>query len=159
RERTMGFDIPGKKPTTEEGKRFCNSLWQWRSLATYICQVAPQLASKCQYWQSNDGDGLDAGDALWLAAFLQQQIGKSQTLAYERIQAAEIARMPNEKCELCEGTGTRKPVPHVGVGDPKQDGIQCNACDGEGFVRPDIEHYPFSIENVREFVIFLRGYG
>jgi hypothetical protein len=31
-------------------------------------------------------------------------------------------------------------------------GIRCNACAGEGHVRPSSTHYPFDVENVREFV-------
>jgi len=36
-------------------------------------------------------------------------------------------------------------------------GIRCIVCDGNGFV-PGID-YPFAVDNVRDFVAFLRGCG
>ena len=60
----MGFDIFGVNPTTEEGKYFRNTVWWWHPLAGYILDVAPkEIISKCTYWNSNDGDGLDAANA------------------------------------------------------------------------------------------------
>jgi hypothetical protein len=67
--------------------------------------------------------------------------------------------MPDEPCDICAGTGVRKPEPHCGAGDLKEGGIKCNGCKGEGYVRPWASHYPFSTENVRNFVAFLRESG
>jgi hypothetical protein len=45
-----------------------------------------------------------------------------------------------------------------GAGD-KLTGIKCNKCDGNGFVPAFSTYYPFSTDNVRNFVAFLRGCG
>ena len=59
----MGMDLSGRKPTTEQGEYFCNNVWWWHPLAIYICEVAPEIADHCEYWQTNDGDGLNAEDS------------------------------------------------------------------------------------------------
>jgi hypothetical protein len=156
--RKMGMDVCGLNPTTEEGKCFGNSCWSWRPLADYVNEIAPGIASKCRYWQSNDGDGLNAADALELAAILQAEIDSGRCERYARIRASAQEMAPNEPCDLCDGTGTRKPIPERGAGDLVS-GITCNGCAGTGWVRPWLEHYPFDVENVREFVAFLRGCG
>jgi hypothetical protein len=154
----MGMDVYGTKPSTTEGEYFRNSIWSWRPLATYICEVAPQIAVACTYWQSNDGDGLNEAGSIALADALQAEIDSGRTAAYALRYRSEQEKAPNEKCFLCEGTGTRKPVPERGAGD-QITGIRCNNCQGEGYVRPMATNYPFRTENVREFVAFLRGCG
>ena len=70
----MGMDVSGRKPTTKQGEYFRNNVWWWwHPLASYICEVAPEIADHCDYWQTNDGDGLNAEDAA-LADKLQQEI-------------------------------------------------------------------------------------
>jgi hypothetical protein len=157
-ESEMGMDVYGTNPTTEEGKYFCNNVWFWRPLADYVNQVAPGIAGKCQYWQSNDGDGLGFADALELAAILQAEIDSGRCEQHARIYTSAQEAMSNVACDICDGTGTRKPIPECGAGDLAS-GIRCNACAGEGHVRSWLAQYPFDVENVREFVAFLRGCG
>jgi hypothetical protein len=153
----MGMDVYGKNPTTEDGKYFQNNAWWWQRLADYACDIAPSIANKCKYWHTNDGDGLNAEDSNALSDILQIEIDSGRTASEARLWKSKQEMTPDEPCDLCEGTGTRKPVPDRGAGDPKTDGIKCNACKGRGFVRP--YNYPFSVENVQKFVQFLRGCG
>lgn len=155
----MGMDVYGKKPTTEEGQYFRNSVWGWRPLADYVCAVSPTITKRCKYWQSNDGDGLNAVASLALADILQKELDSGRTASFARARQSAIEMMADEPCDLCEGTGTRKPIPQRGAGDPRNGGFKCNACDGRGFVRPDLTHYPFEVENVQKFTTFLRGCG
>lgn len=154
----MGMDVYGRKPTSETGKYFRNSVWWWRPLATYACAVAPDIAAHCKCWQSNDGDGLNAKQSAQLADRLQAEIDAGRTLLYAKRYTGAQEASPDEPCWLCEGTGTQRPVPERGAGDLKT-GIKCNSCDGRGYVRPDSTHYPFSVENVQRFVAFLRDCG
>ena len=134
-------------------------IWWWRPLADYVCEIAPEIADKCQYWQYNDGDGLNGHDSLRLAELLQKEIESGRTAAYARRREAKLEMAPNEPCLLCEATGTRKPPPDGGAGDPTKDGILCNMCDGHGYTRPLATNFRFSVENVHKFVTFLRGCG
>jgi len=155
----MGMEICGKNPTTEEGKYFVNGASRWHPLADYVATVAPDIAARCKYWHTNDGDGLDAEDSLALAVSLQAEIDAGRTARYERLYRGRQEAAPKVPCWLCEGMGTRRPVPLVGAGDPKNGGIRCNACDGNGVVDDWVTFYPFSAENVRRFVAFLRDSG
>jgi hypothetical protein len=157
----MGMDVYG-----QSGAYFRNNVWWWRPLADYVNEVAPDIAGRCHAWHSNDGGGLSEADALKLAERLQIELDSGRTASYETIYRSEQEKLPNEPCEICAGTGTRKPVKVVddddwftgecGAGDPKTDGIPCNACNATGYVRAWDSHYPFSADNVREFVDFLR---
>jgi hypothetical protein len=123
----MGMDVLGKNPKAPEGKLFQANVWYWHPLAEYVCSIAPELCCKCQYWQG-------------------------RTESYAHIwESKQVAML--ELCDICEGTGTRRPIFEAGAGDPKNGGIRCNACKGEGY------HYPFSVELVQEFIAFLRASG
>jgi len=155
----MGMDVYGKSPRTKEGEYFRSSVWSWRPLAIYVCNVAPDVTAKCEHWHSNDGDGLNAADSIKLANVLQTEIDTGRTKHYEQIRKSILEQMPNEDCELCEGTGTRKAIPERGAGDPKNGGIPCNGCNSTGHRRPYETMYPFETEHVQEFVRFLNGCG
>ena len=107
----MGMDVCGKNPTSKEGECFRNNVWRWHPLADYVCEVAPEIAHKCQYWHTNDGDGLNACDSIRLADRLQAELDAGRTESYARIYQSKQAAMPKEPCIICGGTGTRRPVP------------------------------------------------
>ena len=154
----MGMDVIGRKPTSKEGEYFRNNVWWWRPLADYCMRVAPDIAARCKYWHSNDGYGLDERDSLALADLLQAEIDSGRCASYARVRESELELLPNERCQLCEGTPPRRVPPDRGAGNLLT-GMKCNACDGEGFKRPWACWYDFDVENVREFVGFLRGCG
>jgi hypothetical protein len=79
----MGMDVYGKKPSSEAGKYFRNNIWWWDPLARYILEhVPPEITGRCKHWYSNDGDGLDAADALKLAQCLREQIANGACEEY-----------------------------------------------------------------------------
>lgn len=166
----MGMDVSGKYPTTEAGKYFRNNVWWWRPLAEYCCEVAPEVAAGCDSWQTNDGDGLDEDDAQELAARLREEIASGRTASYAMDRQARLDALPREKCDLCDGTGVRRDRVGAEMGMPEKRvetegnprlGEQgwCNGCDGCRSQVPTECWYPFSVENVREFVEFLEGSG
>lgn len=150
----MGMDVYGKKPSDKTGEYFRNTVWWWHPLAEYVCTVAPDITAQCQYWQSNDGDGLDEDDARKLAVCLEAEITTGQTAAYAARYNQHLDSLPDEPCAICGGTGHRPPPPEIGPGDQP-----CNGCNSTGTVQPSETHYPFSVENVSEFAAFLRACG
>jgi hypothetical protein len=174
----MGMDVYGQNPTSEEGKHFRNNAWAWRPLADYCIEVAPDITAQCKHWHTNDGDGLDGRNSLLLADALQREIDSGRCKRWGQIRESELERMPNKPCWLCDATGTRKKPPPIpesgdldavlaciageaaerGAGDPAT-GIKCNVCNGEGYIRPSAIEYPFAVDNVQEFVTFLRRSG
>lgn len=153
----MGMDVCGKNPVAEKGEYFRNSVWWWRPLATYICEVAPVPASVCTYWQSNDGDGLNAKDSLALALILRREIASGRTAEYMAAREKKLADLPLLSCQWCEGTGTRRDA--VGIANGMVERKWCNGCDGTGTQAYPDTHYPFSVENVSEFCDFLESCG
>jgi hypothetical protein len=55
-----------------------------------------RIAEKCQYWQSDDGDGLNGRDSLRLAESLQKEIDTGRTANYTRRYMSELEAMPNQ---------------------------------------------------------------
>jgi DnaJ-class molecular chaperone len=150
----MGMDVFGESATSPVGDHFRNNVWSWFPLAKYSISVAPAITSKCKNWLSNDGDGLNAADSKKLADILQVEIDSGRAAEFAKRYQAENDVLPDEPCDLCEGTGQRQPPPQRGAGDQL-----CNGCNGKGSVRPWATHDWFSVENVQSFVAFLRECG
>ncbi len=70
----MGMDVFGNKPTAPQGEYFRRNIWYWHPLAELCLELAPDECSPCEYWHSNDGDGLDAAQSVLLAQRLQQLV-------------------------------------------------------------------------------------
>lgn len=154
----MGMDVLGKSASSETGKYFRNNCWWWRPLANYACHVAPDITAKCQYWHSNDGDGLSAKQSKALADRLQAEIDSGRCAEYAMRYQSKADSTPDETCDICHGTGRRSDWESFG---PEWLAATngCNACHGKGTRRPSSTWYYFSIENVQEFVDFLRECG
>jgi hypothetical protein len=84
----MGFDIKGRNPASSRGIEFTVNIWGWTPIAELIIKTAPEIASQCQHWFSNDGDGLDAENSRKLADTLKAEL--------------EAGRIPKEIADLVE---------------------------------------------------------
>ena len=144
----MGMDLHGLVPTSEAGRYFHNNVWYWRPLANYIASIAPSIYSES--WHFNDGAVCNASQALELASILQAAIDSGAVDTYAQAYAQRLNLLPDEQCKFCHGTGTRNDPYLVGT---------CNSCHGEGFVRPFDTNYPFSVQNVIDFAIFITSSG
>lgn len=171
----MGMDVYGKNPSDKMGEYFRNSVWSWHPLWDYCEHVASEITNKVKHAHSNDGDGLNDVESRALAAILVQELDSGRTAAYKDSYDAAIAALPDRECDLCDGTGVRKDR----VVDFSQEVVKnawhpykknqphprhgqigwCNACDGVGR-RPDFRvHYGFRVDNVAEFIGFLKHCG
>ena len=116
---------------------------------TYVCGVVPEITANCKHWYSNDFDGLNGDDSILLADVLQVEIDSGRTEEYARLWHSEHKLTLSELFLLCKGTGT---LPERGAGDPTNNGIVCNICNGDG-------HHRQWVEGVQDFVYFLRYCG
>jgi hypothetical protein len=167
----MGMDVIGRAPTNETGAYFRRNVWGWRPLAHLACTLCPKETAACEYWQSNDGDGLDGPGARALADALQDQLNQGAVAAYVAIRNAELNALPDEQCNICGGTGVRwdtddqhtKIIPqttYLGGKHPRAGQIGwCNGCDGRGFNEAWDLGYSVDENDVREFIAFLRASG
>jgi len=150
----MGMDVFGKAPTSEKGKYFRNNIWWWHPLWQYCEQRAPDLIPENNLGHSNDGWGLNRRNSLKLADRLAAALDSGETLQYAQAYKQRLDALPLEPCDICGATGHRAEPPATGPGP-----LPCNGCNGQGSVPNFSTHYPFSVENVREFVAFLRDCG
>jgi len=167
----MGMDVMGNNATSERGSYFRNNVWWWHPLAGLITQQYPDIADKCEHWHSNDGDGLNADDSYKLAQLLQTDIDSGALANYETDYRNKMASLPRTDCTICDATGIR--TDELGVREgftTKELSTEnqiltgrilgwCNGCDGAGTCESFEGNYGFSVENVQEFVEFLRECG
>lgn len=166
----MGMDVIGLRPTSKVGAYFRRNNWGWRPLAELVCKLAPAITRKCTYWQSNDGDGLDAARSKKLAQVLRKSLKNGTVAEAIAKRSAKLKALPDETCDWCHGSGVRRD--NVGQeqgqttrlieesGHPRQGQRGwCNGCDGRGSVRPSATWYDLSLESVREFADFLDACG
>ena len=77
----MGMDVCGLNPTSTEGEYFARNVWAWDQLASLCETVAPEESRPCRYWHYNEGDGLDAEEAMRLADRLEEVVANGQLAA------------------------------------------------------------------------------
>lgn len=168
----MGMDVIGKKTDSY----FRNNVWWWRPLWAYATIVCPEICGLVKHAGTNDGDGLGADDSKALAKALKESIANGECANYETEYNEWRANLPRKKCELCNGTGIRTDKIGIAQGMPSMEIRRalealdvsekeikalgrtqgwCNGCDGVGTVAHNAAHYPFSVDNVREFAEFL----
>ena len=139
--------IYGNKPKNPWSGHFEIDERGWRILATYACELAPEITSKG--WFANDVDGLNDEDSILLADILQKEIDSGRARDYARVRQLAIELAPYELCYDCNATGR--------AGDhPPRDSIVCDRCNGEGFVPPSVEIF---VQILREFAGFLNACG
>jgi hypothetical protein len=167
----MGMDVIGVNPTTKRGEYFRNNVWWWRKLADYCLENHGDIAEKCEYWHSNDGDGLNADDSVALAERLLDDIANGRVDEYARSYNEWRASLPREDCNFCNGTGIRTDRVGCQHGMPERElpvEVQilverthgyCNGCGGIGTRESFMASYPFSKDNVEEFAHFLAECG
>lgn len=156
----MGMDVYGKNPSSEEGQYFHNNLWYWRPLWHYCEYISPNVTSKVKYAQSNDGDGLDELDTSVLANDIKKSIEDGTIDIWAKDYLEYQNSLPLEDCTYCESTGLRTWEPGSIQNDTLQTLVKkCNVCQGEGSTKNWLCSYPFSIDNVKNFLKFLESSG
>lgn len=138
----MGFDLHG-----ESGNYFRNNCWWWRPLATYVLQNCFDIvdADGVKSWSYNDGYLVRKEVAEKIAERLKTLLQSGHTKEYDISYNMILEATPDEKCDLCGGTGVRT--------DMKVEN-GCNGCQGKGTRRPASTWYGFNEENVKEFAEF-----
>ena len=156
----MGMDVYGAS-----GNYFRRSIWGWRPLADYIVDEHTSYAQFCNYWHSNDGDGLDADQSIWLADAMQEALEDGSALEYIVQRNADLARLPEETCAQCKGTGIRTDEVGIKFGWPDKIAERgpragqkgsCNGCGGAGTTPAWDTNYSLDVDDIVEFIDFLR---
>ena len=149
----MGMDVIGKAPTNKAGEYFRANVWYWHPLWAYVEEVHPYYAAKVEHAHTNDGDGLNAKDAMELSRLIKRDIDNGKVAEYIFNRDQELNNMSDVRCKICDGNGTRtdKIAVEGGFAHPKL----CNGCEGKGVTRPAATWYHMDLDTMREFAEFL----
>jgi len=143
----MGFDLYGENPENELGEYFRNNVWWWRPLWSFVTDMCIDILDE----RDIEGGGYNNGHLITKekAREIGSRLNKlilDGTVVYAQKKYVDILeKLPDEKCDLCDGTGQRNDAIVQG---------QCNGCEGKGTRRPWQTNYPFNTENVKEFAEF-----
>jgi len=146
----MGFDIYGLKAKNKRGEYFRNNVWWWKPLAKYVIKECNIPEKEQNDWLNNNGHKVSEATAMNIAKKLKELVKNGHTKDYEIKRKRFLEDLSMVKCETCNGTGERH--------DDIVDG-ECNGCNGKGKVKDFKTHYPFSVENVKEFADFCESSG
>ena len=147
----MGMDLSGFNPKSEKGDYFRNNCWWWRPLWDFVCDnvdvITEDDASGGHY---NDGHLIDEKKCDVIVERLTELLENGYVKTYQDTRQKQLDKLPMEKCEICDGSGVRNDKIIQG---------ECNGCSGTGKKEPWAKSYPFEVENVEEFVEFVKDSG
>ena len=157
----MGFDLYStKKHHEEKGGYFRNSVWSWRPLADYVLEHTGVIEEKDKrLWHSNDNLQVSKETAQQIANQLKALIEQGHTdkhikeieqtrknASEHNKQVAKIFELLKLKVEM--ETGKEAPIPRD---YPKEDH---DLWEFIYHLQDPRESYPFTMENVKEFIEF-----
>ena len=127
------------------GHYFRNNCWWWRPLWNYCYHIADDLISEELHKSGhhNDGAGLDDKDAKLLGNRLLQQIREGKTIEYQADYQQQLDDLPDDDCMRCNNNN---------YGNNKK--RECKNCNKTGKSENFSKHYPFDVDNVKEFAEF-----
>jgi len=151
--------------TKNAGVYFRNNCWWWRPLAYFITEHCDWLTTEQkERLQDNSGFEFSEDEALTIADTLQEKVddGTAGRRHKENKLERKVAEEWNAKLQAQEKelgnlarkeTGDKNIVPHDYPGDIKK---KWDALQGQ---RDWKASYPFALENIKEFIKFLRECG
>ena len=127
------------------GVYFRNNCWWWRPLWNYCYAIADDIISEELFDEghSNSGAGLNDKDAKELGQRLLWEINNGHTIQYQASYQQYLDDLPDDVCTFCNGNNRGK--------NKMKD---CTRCNGTGKSTNFNKHYPFDIDNVKEFAEF-----
>ena len=131
--------------SVNSGYYFRNNCWWWRPLWNYCHQVAPDLISEEVFnsGHNNSGAGLDDKGAKALGRRLLQCIEEGHTIEYQAEYQQYLDDLPDDDCMRCNNNNR---------GNHKK--RSCRSCNKTGKSENFNKHYPFDIDNVKDFAEF-----
>ena len=131
--------------TVNVGYYYRNNCWWWRPLWNYCYDIADDIISEDVFTDGhhNSGAGLDDKGAKLLGNRLLQQIREGKTIQYQASYQQYLDDLPDDDCMRCNNNNH---------GNNKKK--ECTNCNKTGKSTNFNKHYPFDIDNVKEFAEF-----
>ena len=136
-----------------KGVYFRNNVWWWRPLWMYVCQACDDVLTEedCTSGHHNDGHLITEAQCEVIARRLKLALDNGLVEEYKNSRETYLDSLEQVTCHCCEGTGEGA---HYSEGEPT-----CHVCEGTGKKDSGEKSYPFSVENVEEFVGFVSESG
>ena len=157
----MGFDLYSTgKHKNAKGEYFRNNVWHWRRLADFVCDQTGVIEEEDKkYWQSNDNHEVSGETAMQIAKQLRALIkdGTVSKAIHETEQDTKEAEENNKFVDICHKMLRDKVEKETGKKGlaprdyPKEDH------DTWDWIQSKYNYgssYPFTMENVEEFIEF-----
>ena len=146
--------------TSQSGTYFRNNVWWWRRLADFVCEQTGVIAeTDKEHWQSNSGHEVSEEEAKQIALQLKALIkdGTVSKVITEVEKEMEVAEKNNKFVDRCHemlrakvekdtGKTNLAPADYPKDDHDTWDWIQSKYSYGSS--------YPFTMENVQEFIEF-----
>lgn len=129
----MGFDLTGQKPKTDKGDYFRNNVWWWRRLWQFVVIHCNEILTDKdkEAGDFNNGELIGGTKAKKIAMRLRETLINGEADMFE----ATVTKMVND---------AKKKNKRLKKNSKKFDWN---------------EHYPFSVENLKEFTDFVEQSG
>ena len=142
------------------GSYFRANVWYWRPLWQYVTVACEDILTEkdMERGEYNDGHRISKTKANRIASRLKNADKNGEIMKYESEYKAYLKSLPEEDCNICEGTGVRED--EIGKeAREKNEEYKCNGCLGEGKRDNFGTHYPFESEEVMRFAEFCEQSG
>ena len=172
------FEANNKWNEENPGIYFRNNCWWWRPLWDYVAKVCEGVLTEKDVSSGhyNDGKEISATKVAKMVKKLKKDIEQKKHELYEKGYKEYQAKLEKENCSCCEGDGmmpnkgsngievlqdalNKKLINEVECQEEKSLMKECHVCKGTGLRENWGKSYPFSSENVEEFVKFLEQSG
>jgi hypothetical protein len=142
------------------GSYFRANVWFWRPLWQYVTVVCNNILTEkdMERGEYNDGHRISKTKANRIASKLRKLDKSGETMEYELKYKEYLRSLPEENCNICNGTGLRED--EVGMEQREKDEeYKCNGCLGKGKRDNFGTHYPFESEIIMRFAEFCEQSG
>ena len=158
----MGFDLYGNA-NNPKGEYFRNNVWWWRRLADYVCEYTGVIDDKDkQYWQSNDGHKVSKEEAEQIANQLECLIETGHAEKYAEKVKQEIAEAEEHNSKVQKlfeelKFQVEKETSKTDLAPAEYPKHLRKKWEDTYDLLDSRGHYPFNIDNVKEFIQFCRN--
>jgi len=142
------------------GFGYQNPIWLWRPLWEYLCLKCDDILSKkdIQAGRDNSEYSINKTTAKKISSRLNKLHKEGDIKEHEEIYTLYLESLPDEECQICEGTGIRND--ELGKQQRAKDpSYTCNGCKGKGSKDNFFKLYPFHVDNVLAFGEFCAQSG
>tara|TARA_Y100000310_G_scaffold115482_1_gene114044 strand:- start:1929 stop:2429 length:501 start_codon:yes stop_codon:yes gene_type:complete len=161
----MGMDVYGKNPTSKNGEYLRQSVWGWRPLWNYACDIGKLDETLRKHGHCNDGAGLETQEECdKLANILQEHIDSGHCKAYEERYLEEKTKADIWNNHIYALQSLLREYANKEAGKENVAPVDYNKHHRELWdktqnLENNLPKYPFSEAYIKEFILFLRDCG